>query len=113
MSSNTLTELREVEWLAPWQPIAGSAAGLEEELAREIGPAHVLFERTAIAVGRRNDQDDVLFWLPDGPQALAVVHLTWASRRERSAEWPSTTLYTSVADWIERGMRVDRREWSV
>jgi hypothetical protein len=35
----------------------------------------------AVAVARRVDQDDVLFWLPAGPTLLAVVHLTYSGRR--------------------------------
>jgi len=53
----------------------------------------------------------VLFWLPDGPAPLAVVHLTWTGRRERSPEWPFTVLYDSVDDWRARCMRADHEEW--
>jgi hypothetical protein len=101
-----LPELRELEWLDPWSP---TAPGLESELAREIGPGHVLAGRRAIAVGRRVDNDDVLFHLPDGPALLAVVHLTWTGQRERSPEWPATALYRSVAEFAERRMRPDHR----
>ena len=110
MSTDSLAELRDLEWLDPWEPIAGSASGLEEELTRELNPAHILFERKAVAVARRLDQDDVLFWLPDGPATLAVVHLTWTGRRELSADWPSTVLYPTVAEWVEQGMRLDHAD---
>jgi hypothetical protein len=95
-------ELGEVEWLDPWQP---AAPGLERELAREVGRGHALAGRRAVAVARRIDNDDVLFYLPDGPTPLAVVHLTWTGRRERKPEWPYTVLYHSVADFVERRMR--------
>lgn len=101
----TLTSgLGEVEWLDPWQP---TAPGLETELAREVGPGHVLAGRRAVAVARRIDDDDVLFYLPDGPASLAVVHLTWTGHRERKPEFPWTVLYHSVADFAERCMRPD------
>jgi hypothetical protein len=106
-----LPELRGLEWLDPWQATAPGleAEALEAELAREVGPGHVLAGRRAVAVGRRVDNDDVLFHLSDGPTLLAVVHLTWTSQRERKPEWPYTVLYHSVADFAERCMRPDHR----
>ena len=101
-----LPELREVEWLDPWRP---TAPGLEAELAREVGPGHVLAGRRAVAVARRVDNDDVLFHLPDGPALLAVVHLTWTGRREQKPQWPYTELYHSVAEFAERCMGPDHR----
>lgn len=103
----TLTSGLEVAWLGPWRPTAPGldAPGLEAELAREVGPGHVLAGRPAVAVARRTDNDDVLFHLTDGPALLAVVHLTWTGQRERKPEWPHTVLYHSVAEFVERCMR--------
>jgi hypothetical protein len=109
MSPDFPTELRTIDWLAPWGP---ANADLSVELGREVGPGHPLFGRRAVAVGRRHDQDDVLFWLPDGPALLAVVHLTWTGQRERSPTWPFTTLFASLDEWIERAMRSDHAEHS-
>ena len=103
-------ELQAIDWLPPWCPVSANDSRLADELAREVGEGHPLAGRSAVAIARREDQDDVLFWLPAGPTLLAVVHLTWASRRERSPDWPSTTLYESVAEWVERGMRADHSE---
>ena len=104
--TSVLPELDDVEWLDPWRP---TPRGLETELAREVGPGHVLAGRRAVAVARRTDNDDVLFHLPDGPALLAVVHLTWTCQRERKPEWPHTVLYHSVAEFVERCMRQDHR----
>jgi hypothetical protein len=101
-----LPELDGLEWLDPWR---ATGPGLEGELAREVGPGHVLAGRRAVAVGRRLDNDDVLFHLPDGPALLAVVHLTWTGQRERRPEWPQTELYRSVAEFVERRMLPDHR----
>ena len=87
-------ELREAVWPAPW---AATDAPLHEELARETSARHPLAGRRAVAIARRADTDDVLFWLPDGPRLLAAVHLTW--RRETDPEWPFTTLFDSVEAW--------------
>ena len=46
----------------PWRP---APPGLEARLAKEVSPAHPLFGRRAISVGRRDDCDDVLFFLTD------------------------------------------------
>jgi hypothetical protein len=106
MNLNGLTNLR---WLAPWEP---ASSGLEAELEKEISPVHPLFGRKAIAVGRRGDCDDVLFFLPDHTFPLAVVHLTWSGRREKSAAWPHTTFYASLDDWVERCMGPDHVEFA-
>ena len=102
-------DLRGIEWLSPWE---ATEPGLETELEREVGRGHTLSGVRAVAVGRRVDNDDVLFWLPQGPAQLAVVHLTWTGRRERSPQWPATTLYASVAEWRERCMVPDHNEVS-
>lgn len=104
-----LSEFRDIEWLEPWYEAHG---GLEAELERETGAGHPLSGRRAVSVGRRDDCDDVLFFLPDGPQPLAVVHLTWSGRRESSPQWPQTTFYSSVEDWVERCMRPDHLEFN-
>ena len=89
MSSDIPAEIRSIDWLTPWEP---TEASLHVELEREVGPDHPLQGRRAVAVARRRDQDDVLFWLPDGPAYLAVVHLTWTGQRERSPAWPFVIL---------------------
>ena len=84
----------------------------QERLAKEAGPGHVLSGRPVIAVGRRMDSDDVLFFLPGGPAMLAVVHLTWSTRTpEADPRFPHTDLYQSVAQWIEKRMIPDGNEF--
>ena len=100
-------DFKDVEWLEPWHP---TKPGLEAELAREVSSQHPLSGRRAVAVARRHDCDDVLFFLPDGPSPLAVVHLTWARERETRPEWPYAEFYSSLQDWIERCMRQDHAE---
>ena len=104
-----LSDLANLQWLEPWHL---TSSGLEAELEKEAGPAHPLFGRRAISIGRRDDCDDVLFFLPDGPYPLAVVHLTWTRRREQSPEWPHTTFYSSWDDWVGRCMRPDHLEFT-
>jgi hypothetical protein len=104
-----LNELLTLRWLEPWH---STPSGLESELENEISRAHPLFGRKAISVGRRSDCDDVLFFLPDNPYPLAVVHLTWTGKRETSPAWPHTTFYSSLDDWLERCMKPDHVEFT-
>ena len=109
MTPEIPAEVRSIDWLQPWQP---TEPGLEVELEREVSRGHPLFGRRAIAVGRRIDNDDVLFWIHDSPTPYAVVHLTWTGQREPAPQFPWTTLYASVDDWRERCMLPDHAEYS-
>jgi hypothetical protein len=103
-----LDDLTKLQWLEPWYPAA--SAGLEAELEKELAPSHPLFGSRAVAVGRRADCDDALFFLPDNSLPLAVVHLTW-SGGGGNREWPRTTFYESLDDWVERRMKPDHWEF--
>ena len=102
-----LNDLTHLQWLEPWE---AASPGLEAELKQEVGPGHPLFGQEAVSVGRRSDCDDVLYFLPGKASPLAVVHLTWAGRREKHPEWPHTTFYSSLDDWVERCMKPDHFE---
>jgi hypothetical protein len=102
----------QLEWLEPWQRLEGSGDAFVRELQKEIAPRHVLHGLSVIAVARRIDRDDVLFATHDPTKALAVVHLTWASRSETDPQWPFTTLYESWQDWIDRCLLPDHEEYS-
>ena len=58
-------------------------------------------------MARRFDSDDVLFLLIEHPAPLAVVHLSWTGRPERNADWPHTTFFDSLEDFIEKCMKPD------
>ena len=104
-------EITEISWREPWHPI--ESPQFEERLAKEVGRKHVLYMRKVISVGRRYDMDDVLFYLPDGPGLLAVVHLTWSSRTpEPNPQIPWTNLYNSVQEFVDQRMIPDADEIS-
>lgn len=103
---------RDLVWLEPWQPVDEHAEALAAELRKELGPKHVLFGRPMAAVGRRVDNDDVLFVSTGAPQTLAVVHLTWCAGQESDPGYPATTLFQSWEDWVERGLRPDHRDYT-
>ena|SRR5713101_4632331 len=100
-----LEDLQTKTWLEPWHAVAG---GVEEfELAKEVSTAHPLFGVKAIAVARRNDNDDVLFFLPGQERDLAIVHLTY--HNENRAEWPHTRFFDSFAEF-EEIMKADHEQ---
>lgn len=103
-------ELRDVVWLEPWEPVDESATNLEEELRRELPKGHQLSSLSVEVIARRTDCDDVLFGTSDPKHAYAVAHLTWAGRPESTPEWPQTTTYESLGDWVENCMKVDHAE---
>jgi hypothetical protein len=97
----------DIEWLEPWYPVGDcSRDALESELGRELVAGHPLYGLPVVALGRRNDQDDVLFRLDDETGRLAVVHLTWTHQSRIAPHWPHTTVYESLEDW--KGQCMDR-----
>ena len=116
--SYLVAELRAVQWLEPWWCfcLGDSTIGwkLDEELRAELGKAHKLFphRRVARAIAKRDDRDDVLFWLPKADKPFAVVHLTWAQHLEADPMWPKSSLFNSLMDFVERELIPTHREWS-
>lgn len=75
---------------------------MENELKLELDKDHVLYDKKCETVARRGSfSDDVLFLVPSQPKPFAVVHLTWASRREEDPTFPSTIFYSSNQDFID------------
>jgi hypothetical protein len=107
----TIAELPEIPWREPWQAILDSyAQNAAKELHRETCEGHVLHGKVVTAIGNRKDCDDVLFYLGNVSPKFAVVHLTY--QKESRPEWPSTSLYESIEDWIENCMTPDAAEYS-
>lgn len=104
-----IEDVTKIEWLEPWGAVHGPVArGLEAELERELIPGHPLYGWRAIAVGRRFDVDDVLYFLPRGEHPLAAVHLLWREKvNGEDSSWPRAALYTSLEEWVERCMKPD------
>ena len=101
------------KWLLPWKPLTDSGQPFVVELRKEVGQQHVLFGVSVEAIARHVGSDDVLFATGDSRHPLAVVHLTWAARRESSDAWPYTTLYRDWQDWIDNRMLADHQDYSV
>jgi len=96
----------QIQWRVPWWPVPEEHnAGTIAELHREMSVGHILFGRSVQTVGRRQDCDDVLFYLGESTPQFAVVHLTYA--KETRPEWPETKLFDTLEDWIEQCMIPD------
>jgi hypothetical protein len=101
-----------IQWRVPWQPLPSEHdSATVAELQREMCSGHVLFGRTVQAIGRRQDCDDVPFYLGETAPQFAVVHLTYA--RETRPEWPSTSLFDTLDAWIEQCMIPDAEEFAL
>jgi hypothetical protein len=76
----------------PWWVISNNIAeSLTIELKKELTPSHILYGKKAVAVARRQDNDDVVYWINELNQ-YAIVHLTYT--KENSSQYPKTQLFT-------------------
>jgi hypothetical protein len=107
-------DFKDFPWIAPWQPISSRGReAYEHELRLELSLSHPLFEVRATAIARTSHGDDVLFLLHDHGAQLAVVHLTFQSRPEPEAKWPSVVFYRDLDHWIMRGMLRDAARYEI
>ncbi len=114
--------------LEPWSLIdIGQKTSFEDELKREITPTkspldffshkhnHTLVGADFSALAKYGLNDDVLFEvIKEGELSrLAVVHLTWTSRKkEHSNFFPATYFYLDFDDFAEKRMKPDNTEWN-
>ena len=106
----TKFDASQIKWRKPWVAVPPDhAPKLAAELHCEMCAGHVLFGRSVMAVGHRQDCDDFLFYLGDISPQFAVVHLTF--QRETRPSWPNTSLFDSLAAWTEQCMIPDAQEF--
>jgi len=98
-----------IPWLSISEYGSDNAAAMTVEALREIGTGHPLAGKKLTTLARRQDRDDVLFMLDDGPE-VAVVHLTWSSRREPRG-FPRANLYSDLSEFVNSRMEADRIEF--
>jgi len=82
---------------------------VDAELQREMPPGHRLYGRRCTAIARRDDCDDVLYWVDDPTAPVACVHLTFS--KETDPFWPATTVYGSLDDWKAKDYLPSVEEW--
>ncbi len=95
----------------PWELIDDGKAFVSE-LKKEVGSDHKLYGLEFVAVAKRVDCDDHLFYTSDSTLPIAVVHLTWSGKVERDPSWPKCDQYTSWEQWRIKRMNVDSRNYS-
>ena len=101
-------ELRSAPWREPWWCFCledeSFGRDLETEFRAELGQTHSLYPAnpTARAIAKREDCDDVLFWLPDAAASFAIVHLTWKGRPSDDPALPLSTSFASLDRFVER-----------
>ena len=101
--SQIIVQLDRVQWPEGWCPLYPNdpAAGLllERQLARELGDAHALYPvRHAITcLARREDNDDVLYWIEGATRPFALVHLTWDPGPGPKPSFPWTVCFETLS----------------
>lgn len=106
-----MSHLSNIQFTKPWHAVEDSQVEqIIAELQRELSADHLLFEQPFRVVARRQDCDDFLFRFGHSPERYAVVHLTWASKRESSSKRPATAVFDSLDQFVER-MRLDSIEF--
>jgi len=98
----------EIKFLPPWMRIV-SKGSLEKELAKELSSEHKLYGKKVKAIGKREDNDDVLFEI--GDKEMAVVHLTWRGKKEGSPNFPITKIFKHWTEVYEKVIIEDNREY--
>ena len=101
-----------MKWLEPWHPIDNSddAQIFETQLQKELPSDHALSGKQLRAVGRRYDQDGVLFLIV-GESSVAEVYLDWLSAPVHNSELPFARLYPDEDTWVETGLRRANAQW--
>jgi hypothetical protein len=85
-----MDESQTLRILDPWTMMYGEyEQEFIDELQREIGPKHPLYQREVFAIAVRRDPNAVIFQTVDS-EIYAIVHLTWSGRRETTAGKPLT-----------------------
>jgi|EndMetStandDraft_4_1072995.scaffolds.fasta_scaffold176510_2 hypothetical protein len=84
---------------------------LTTQLRRELPLDHKLVFKKVRSIGRRQDNDDVLFEIEDDHYKYAVVHLTWAQNRLKDNSYPTTEFYEDWDDVFKNRILLDKRFW--
>ena len=99
-----------IKWLEPWDSLCTDGKSFEQELYKEVGRNHVLYNKKVSVIGRRYDRDDFLFEVKDIEFKFAVVHLTFSGKEEIGVN-PRTKVYKDLDHWINRCMILDHNEF--
>ncbi|WP_199912809.1 hypothetical protein [Aquimarina aquimarini] len=82
---------------------------LMDELELELPDDHLLLNENSELIARKTNNDDIVLELEDG--RIAVVHLTWKSKKETN-EYPITRIYRDKVDFWYKEMKKDILEFN-
>ena len=81
---------------------------LINELKLELPENHILYNESVELIARKVDNDDIVLELMDG--RIAVVHLTWKSKKENNG-YPLTRVYKDEIEFWNKEMKQDILEF--
>jgi hypothetical protein len=107
--STVRAELEKVRWRHDWRACTyAEGVALSVQLAKEVGPGHLMHERECVALAKSTACDDVLFFGSGEPTVLAVVRLCWHVPRGKD-NFPWTYPFADVAAWDREWMQKNKR----
>jgi hypothetical protein len=90
----------------PW---CWTKQSLGHQLEKEINRHHILYGQTFQTLGRRQDNDDVLFLVENN--RFAVVHLTWRDQPHEDNYLPATQFFETWEDLYKNRILIDKTEF--
>jgi len=81
---------------------------LMNELKLELSDNHILQNKSVELIARKTNNDDIVLELED--ESIAVVHLTWKSKKE-DGKYPLTRTYNCKLDFWRNEMKQDILEF--
>ena len=85
-------------------PFSKAKGPLVDELKRELGKNHFLYDKTIYAVAKCDSDDDVLYVCDreNGKDVYYIFHLTWSSQNEKGfPRYVKLTGTNAVKEYIE------------
>jgi len=73
-----------------------SSSSFTNELYREICRGHKLYKINSVALLKRNNRDDYIFYTENNEYAL--IHLTW--QKESNPNWPYCSTYKTIQECL-------------
>ena len=77
---------------------------LLDELKIELPDNHILKNKPVELIAKKNTNDDIILKLENG--SIAVVHLTWSSKKELGS-YPTTRIYKDDIEFWNKEMKAD------
>ncbi|WP_113652765.1 hypothetical protein [Pedobacter namyangjuensis] len=86
---------------------------LNDQLASELSPGHILYGKKVRTLARREDNDDVLFNVMNAEFTFAVVHLTWSENTDEGGKWPIVEIYNNWNQLYENRIQIDHENYNI